>query len=101
MKSAYSREEIVEMSYLDVDGILRWKSNDNVPFREELTAYFGKDVAAIERCCEAREKAVAAFLEKYRRDYTGSSDEARCEARAEFGAGVTLVNVLTGTKWTT
>lgn len=47
---------------------------------------------------DARESEVAAYIEEYKRNYTGPSEEELAEMRAEFGLGEVIVNVLTGTR---
>ncbi len=46
-----------------------------------------------------REAEDAESLARYRENHTGMSAEEIAEARAAFGAGTTVVNVLTGEKF--
>jgi hypothetical protein len=103
MRDDYTtREGVAAMSHLDAQGVLRWNTNNAVPFRDVCTIYFGNDVAAINRCQAARDADTAAFCAEYRRNYNkGPSAEERAEARAAHGEGVELVNVITGTKFRT
>lgn len=84
-------------------GIVRWKSNNQVPPDEVLVLALelGKpiDLAA---CREARSKDLRAFIADYRaRRADEPTAEERLEARAAFGEGATVVNVLTGRRWRT
>ena len=51
---------------------------------------------SLEETARAREAQTAAFLENYRRNYKGPSEEEKAEMRAAFGTGATVVNVITG-----
>ena len=51
---------------------------------------------SLEETTRAREAQTAAFLESYRKNYKGPSEEEKAEMRAAFGAGTTVVNVITG-----
>lgn len=82
-----------------VDGIYRWKSNDHVPF-DDLLEEAGVPADVRARCKTARAADTAAFLEDYRANYKGPSDEERAEMRAAFGPGTVVMNVVTGTKVT-
>jgi len=55
---------------------------------------------SLEETNRAREAQNAAFLEDYRKSYTGPSEEEKAEMRAAFGTGATVVNVITGEKTT-
>jgi hypothetical protein len=83
-------------------GVMRWNSNGRVPPSENVAAAaaagFPVDVAA---CDAAREVDLAAFLAEYRRNPPPLTDEVLFEARAAHGPGVTLVNVITGRRFTT
>jgi hypothetical protein len=86
------------------NGVVRWKSNDQVPFDDMLTKLFENGNILKQEVTKSnliRQKEQTAFLESYRKNYNGPSDEERFEARAAFGSGVELVNVITGDKWTT
>lgn len=82
---------------------VRWKSNDRVPFDDMLEAFQALGwITQQERdnSREARDADVTAFLAEYRANYRGPSQEELAEARAEFGAGTTVVNVITGHRYT-
>ena len=85
-----------------MDGIPRWNSNNHVIPSDcaELAAYIGLPVDLV-ASDKARDADTKAFLAAYRANYTGPSDEERFEARAAHGAGVELVDMITGHKWTT
>ena len=104
-----AKEEIRKMEehqingeiFFGADGVVRWTSNNRVmpkDCREILshTAYrdlFNEDAS------EAAERAeTAAFLESYAKNYKGPSEEEKAEMRAVFGAGTTVVNVITGAR---
>lgn len=78
------------------DGVLRWTSNDRVP-PEDVVALAASLGLAIDvaKCDAARSADLRAFLKGYNPTVTA---EDRFEMRAAFGAGATVVNVLTGQK---
>ena len=78
----------------------RWSSNDQFISVDTCRNYgIPCDEAAQEA---ARDAQVEAFVEEYRRNRADEpDDERRFEARAAFGPGVELVNVITGRRWTT
>lgn len=90
----------IKDTYRDQDGILRWKSNDQVP-PEDCLEEMGIADEDLTRCRAARDQEIAEFLAEYRRNYRGPSEEQLAEARAAHGPGVTLVNVITGHTYTT
>ena len=50
-----------------------------------------------EEASRAAENAeTAAFLESYRKNYTGPSEEEKAEMRAVFGTGTTVCDIITG-----
>lgn len=51
---------------------------------------------SLEETNRARKAQNEAFLENYRRNYKGPSEEERAEMRAAFGTGATVVNVISG-----
>lgn len=85
-----------------VDGVMRWKSNDRVPPKECIMEAFEKGFPVdVDKSLEISDKETSEFLENYRKNYRGPYEEDRMEARAAFGPGVELVNVITGKKWKT
>lgn len=83
------------------DGIVRWNSNGNVPPADclDLLAFLGfiseADVAA---SATVRDGETAAFLAEYRRNSRPLTGEALAEARAAFGPGEVIVDVISGVK---
>jgi hypothetical protein len=84
------------------DGVIRWNSNDRVPPEDivALAIHIGLPID-LAKTNAARDADLDKFLAEYRANYKGPTDEERYEARAAHGPGVTLVNVITGHKWTT
>jgi len=86
-----------------IDGVLRWKSTDRVPFDDVLAVFLhiGK-VFDLEKSRAARDLDTSAMLEEYRRINANRvmSDEERFEARAAFGEGSTVVDIVTGQRFT-
>jgi hypothetical protein len=86
-------------SAYESNGVRYWRSNDAVipPF-----VYRDALVECPEQQIEAREQAMTVFLSEYKRTQPSEpSWEEQAEARAAHGAGVTLVDVFTGRRWTT
>lgn len=88
------------------NGIMRWISNDRVPFDDEITKAITQGFPAdLKLCAAARDAQNAAFIAEYKIARANRSPEQiaeeAAEARAAHGSGVTLVNVLTGEKFTT
>ena len=87
-------------------GILRWSESGNIPPKEYLLyADYLRLPFQMKRTLEAREVEEQFAIEQYkenRKNMTAEDlEEERLEARAAHGPGVTLVNVLTGEKYTT
>ena len=91
----------MECAYVTDGGVVRWKSNDSVPFDDMLAAFqkAGLDLN-MAASSKAREEESLRFLEDYRRRMANHvpSEEELFEMRAAFGEGTTVVNVLTGRK---
>lgn len=79
------------------DGVLRWKSNGQVPFDDmlQLAQEIGLPVD-LDASRAARQTEQAAFLAEYRRAQRSPSAEEVAEMRAAFGEGTTVVDVLSG-----
>ncbi len=82
---------------VDADGAIRWNSNgrylmDDFCEKLEYAGYAFSRVATAEK----REAQNAESLAEYRRKSKGLTGEALAEARAAFGEGTTVVDVLTG-----
>ena len=84
---------------VDADGAIRWNSNgrylmDDFCEKLEYAGYaFSREATAAKRDAQNAES-----LAEYRRNDKGFSREELAEARAAFGEGTTVVNVLTGKK---
>jgi len=84
--------------------VVRWCSNDRIPFEDMLQAF--EDAGWIDgqmysNSVEQRVVEDRIAIENYRKNYKGPSEEEMLEARAEFGSGVKITNVLTGTTYIT
>lgn len=80
-------------------GVRFWRSN-NRPVPRSVYREAFVECPAVQAAAD--EAYLDAFLSDYRKARaSGPSDEERCEARAAFGPGVELVDVVTGRRWTT
>ena len=85
-----------EKATVDEDGAVRWKSNgrclmDDFCEKLEYAGYpFSREATARKRDAQNEES-----IAEYRRNHRGLSGEALAEARAAFGEGATVVNILT------
>ena len=85
--------------FFGADGVVRWTSNNRVmpkDCREILSHTAYRDLFSAEASRAAEDAETAAFLESYRKNYTGPSEEEKAEMRAAFGTGSTVVDVITG-----
>lgn len=89
------------------NGVVGWKF-DNGEFRplmfdavEELVMAGLIDETTATKTKLAHKEYQEHFLNEYINNYEGPSDEERFEARAAFGPGEEIVNVITGHKWRT
>ena len=85
--------------FFGTDGVVRWTSNNRVmpkDCREILSHTAYRDLFSEEASRAAEDAETAAFLESYRKNYTGPSEEEKAEMRAAFGTGSTVVDVITG-----
>ena len=85
--------------FFGTDGVVRWTSNNRVmpkDCREILSHTAYRDLFSEEASRAAEDAETAAFLENYRKNYTGPSEEEKAEMRAAFGTGSTVVDVITG-----
>lgn len=84
---------------VEADGAIKWNSNGRYlmdDFCEKLE-YAGYDFSR-EATAKKRDAQNEESLAEYRRNYKELSAEELAEARAAFGEGTTVVNVLTGDK---
>ena len=81
----------------NIGGGAFWNSNGNYLPADcaEILSYTDFPFS-LEETARAREAQTAAFLESYRKNYKGPSEEEKAEMRAAFGANTTVVNVITG-----
>ena len=85
--------------FFGADGVVRWTSNNRVmpkDCREILSHTVYRDLFSEEASRAAEDAETAAFLESYRKNYTGPSEEEKAEMRAAFGTGSTVVDIITG-----
>ena len=82
---------------VEADGAIKWNSNgrylmDDFCEKLEYAGYaFDREATARKRDAQNEES-----LAEYRKNDRGLSGEALAEARAAFGEGTTVVNILTG-----
>ena len=92
-------EAILTRSYVDPDGVIRWKSNNAVPF-DDCLEDAGVPVETRKKCDVARSRDAAEVIEAYRKAQARRTPEEiaeeKAEMRAAFGPGVEVVNVFTG-----
>jgi hypothetical protein len=86
--------------YVDNNDVVRWKSNDRVPFDDMLTEFLLKDLICQEQVISsmsARKIEDLTFLEQYveNRKKFGYSDEEKFEIKAAFG-NEEVVDIFTG-----
>ena len=85
--------------FFGADGVVRWTSNNRVmprDCREILSHTVYRDLYSEDASRAAEEAETAAFLESYRKNYKESGEEEKGEMRAAFGAGTTVVDIITG-----
>lgn len=98
-----ARREFETEAHVD-DGVVRWNSNDHVPPADCLIVFemagceFDPKKSEAVRKAETRD-AINRYRES-RRNYVPDAEE-RFEMRAAFGPGETVVDVITGQKFTT
>ena len=81
----------------NASGAAFWNSNGNYLPADCAEILSHTDFPfSLEETAKAREAQTAAFLENYRKNYKGPSEEEKAEMRAAFGTGSTVVNVITG-----
>lgn len=86
-----------EKATVDADGAIKWKANDRYLMDDlcEILEYAGYNFSR-EATRKARDEQNEKFLAEYKANYKGPSDEELFEMRAAFGAGTTVVDVLSG-----
>ncbi len=95
--TAYHMETVI-----DDDGAVSWLSNGRVPPADiiDFWAWLGLPVN-VAACHAKRDAEIARFLDEYRANATPPTTEQKAEARAAFGSGIRVVNVITGKSFTT
>ena len=109
--TGYDADKLAENfanAYVDSNGVVRWKSNDRVPFEDMVTdfaeaGFVGKSAITLSEL--ARQADTSAFLAEYATAQANRTPEQiaeeQFEMQAAFGPGVEVVNVFTGQKTTT
>jgi hypothetical protein len=90
-----------EGAHVDANGVVRWNSNNSVPFDdmlEDWASRLGITSFNMEASRAAREKDNAKFFAEYRKAQRGRkpSAEEMFEMRANFEPGTVVVDVITG-----
>lgn len=93
-------------AYVDPHGVVRWKSNDRIPFSDMLEVWHGAGLKFNMALSLATRKIEdAASIREYAAAQANRTPEQiaeqRAMARAAHGPGVKLMNVFTGEKFTT
>ena len=108
--TGYTAEKLAEQfeSATVKGGVVRWNSNNNVPFEDMLTDFAEAGFipfVTVVTSLEAREVDNKAFFAEYRKAQANRTEEQiaeqRFEARAAMGPGVEMVNIFTGERYTT
>lgn len=104
-KTGYTAEKITKNfadAYLDGD-VVRWVSNDRVPFLDMLTDFATLGFIAdfqVEASENTRKIEQADFIKQYKIAMANRSEEEKEEermmARAAFGPDAKVVNIVTG-----
>lgn len=100
-EAAEAARKAAEGATVEEDGAIRWNSNGSyIPddFCEKLE-YEGFPFSRAATAAK-REAQVAKELEAYRSAHRGLDAETLAEARAAFGEGTTICDVITGEKIT-
>lgn len=88
-----------ELNTFKVDGIIRWMSNRAVPPQDVLD--FWKHIGKrfnMAKSIAAREKEQKALMDAYKKRQHQPTHEQMHEMRSVFGAGETVVDVISGRK---
>lgn len=82
---------------VDENGAAFWVSSNNYLPEDcaEMLSYTDF-IFDIQATAEARDKQTNEFVEEYRKNYKGPSEEEKAEMRADFGKGAEIVDVITG-----
>jgi hypothetical protein len=90
-----------EQAYIDQKGIVRWKSNNNIPFEDKLMEFYNDNKIShfdVVRSNDQRDVETGITIAAYRKQMENHVPDAEelFEMRAAFGAGASIVNVITG-----
>ena len=82
---------------VEPDGAIKWKKSGNYLMDDlcEQLEYAGYSFSR-EATSKARDIQNNKFVEEYKQNYTGPTEEELFEMRAAFGEGKTVVDVITG-----
>ena len=91
-----AKEDFEERAYVD-DGVVRWLSNDSVPFDDmlEKMEYMGCKFDRT-KSNAARDAEDAKAIEEYRSNQKAATSELLEEMRAVLGKEIVVVDVLSG-----
>lgn len=85
------------------DGVVYWKSNNRSPFEDMLTDFMEagfiteENIALTKKAKEEQDmEAIMSYIESQANRSEEQIAEERAEARAAFGPGEKIVNILTG-----
>ena len=103
LDAKYSTQFYIDESNSETGPVVRWNSNDCIPFADMLQNFV--DAGWITKqeqnnSLVQRDEEDRVALEAYCKNYKGPSQEERFEMRAAFGAGAKVVNALTGHTYT-
>lgn len=92
------------MAHFGKHGELRWNSNDSCPMKDMLDEMLQAGLISEQTAnitLECRAKDTEEFIRAYAAEMAAqeASTEEEYEMRAAFGAGATVVNVLTGKRY--
>lgn len=82
-------------------GVIRWKSNNQVPPDDVLQVWVeaGKSID-LQKCQAASSADMEVFVEQYRKNRAHRTPdqirEEQADQLAAFGSGVTVINIVTG-----
>jgi hypothetical protein len=105
-KNARNIEMFDTDAFVDMLGIPRWKSNNRVPFDDMLQTWlragkqFDYEAATMKRNQQSKKFIAEHKISQAERTSEQIAEE-RAMARGEFGPGESVVNVITGERYTT
>jgi hypothetical protein len=99
----YKSQFYIDETNSATGAVVRWNSNNSIPFEDMLQNFVDAGwITAQEllNSVEQRAEEDRIALEQYRKNRRAPSEEELFEMRAAFGAGATVVDVLTGREYT-